>query len=204
MTKYDITQMADFVRGLMDPESERMLQEFLAGPSASSTKKELAALRHVARLAETDMNFQVPEHAVRCAKALGSIRRPEVPEVSMLKRLAMALTFDSHVAPAVAGTRDMRSADRQLVFRSRGYQIDLRLEKDANGSVVVGQLVKGDEVEPVADVSVVAMAEEQVLSRSTTGALGEFQAEGLNADSIDFLFLVDDDFCLEVSLGESD
>ena len=200
MTKYDITQMADFVRGLMDPESAQHVQDILDSSASSSAKKEVAALRHVARLAEIDMSLQVPEHAVRCVKALGSIRRPEV-ELSLLQRLSMALTFDSQVAPAVAGTRDMRSADRQLVFQSRGYQIDLRLEQDANGSVVVGQLVKdGKDVEPMVDVTVVAMADEQVISRSTTGAFGEFQAEGLNADSIDFLFLVDDEHCLEVSL----
>ena len=205
MTKYDITQMADYVRGLMDPVSEQRVQDYLESSSASSAKKQFSALRHVARLAETDRQFQVPDDAVRCVKALGSIRRPEVHEVSLLKRMTMALTFDSQVAPAVAGTRDMRSADRQLVFQSQGFQIDLRLENDANGSVVVGQVVRdGEEVEPMVEVAVLAMAQDQVLARSQTGAFGEFQAEGLNADSIDLLFLIDDELCLEISLGDSD
>ena len=205
MTKFDITQMADFVRGLMDPESEQQVQAFLRSSNASSTKKELSALRHVARLAESERKLQVPDYAVRCAKALGSLRRPEAQETSLLKRLTMALTFDSQVAPALAGTRDMRSVDRQLVFQSQGFQIDLRVEADKKGKVVVGQLIRDglDDVEPIADVPVLAMAEKEIIARSKTGAFGEFQAEGLAADSVELLFLVDDEQCLEVSLGES-
>ncbi len=204
MTKQDITQVADFVRGLMEPEAARQMEEYLQGPGASSsTQKEVSALRRVARLAEIDRNLQVPGYAVRCAKALGSVRRQETRESSLLERLTMALTFDSRMAPAFAGTRDLRSSDRQMVFQSQGFQIDLRLETDKKGSVVVGQLIKdGKDVQPVADVPILAMAEEEIIARSKTGELGEFQAEGLSAESIALLFLVDDEKCLEVSLGE--
>ncbi len=204
MTKLDITQVADFVRGLMEPEAAQQMEEYLQGPGASSsTQREVSALRHVARLAEIDRNHQVPDYAVRCAKALGSLRRTESREASLLERLAMALTFDSRIAPALAGTRDMRSADRQMVFQSQGFQIDLRLEADKKGVVVVGQLIRdGRDVQPVADVPVLAMAEEEIIARSKTGAFGEFQADGLNAESIALLFLLDDEKCLEVSLGE--
>lgn len=214
MTKSNITQLADFVRGLMDPEAEQQIESYLAG-APSSTQRELAALRHVARLAAEDQRHPIPAHAVRCAKALGSLRRPQgSTEPSLLKRLALALTFDSHSAPALAGIRGLASMGnsnvmgqgssmgRQLVFRSEGYQIDLRLESHGQGTVVVGQLVREDEeVEPMAQVPVLAMADQEVLARVETGRLGEFQAAGLPAEPFELLFLVDDDLSIEASLG---
>ncbi|MEM8932647.1 MAG: hypothetical protein AAGE94_15800 [Acidobacteriota bacterium] len=201
---FDITQWADHLRGLTDQEVGQTMEEHLALDPSSPAHREVRALERVMQLAETDRELDIPDYALRCAKALGSLQRPQtIEEPSLLDRLVMALTFDSQIAPAMAGTRDMAPSHRRMTFESADFGVDLRLEADPEGSVVVGQIWQGsgDDAEPVADVPVLAMNGRSVVAQSVTNPYGEFQADGLPDADLALVFLVDDQHCLEVSLA---
>ena len=65
----------------------------------------------VAEVGQLDSALEIPEHAVRVAKAAGSLARPQDrPETAderglgrLLRYLPFSITFDSFAEPALAG-----------------------------------------------------------------------------------------------------
>ncbi|MEM7354623.1 MAG: hypothetical protein AAF657_27695, partial [Acidobacteriota bacterium] len=106
MAEFDISDWSDFVRGVVNPETaERMRHHLESAPAA--TRRRVAALERVAELGQADRDDTVPAHAVRIAKAIASVRRPEsashtatAPQrgLAALRRLRLAITFDSLLA----------------------------------------------------------------------------------------------------------
>lgn len=202
---FDIGQWCDFVRGLLDEETETRMQQQLE--VSAGERRRVLALRQVLDVAEHDSRHAPPVWAVRSAKALGSLRRSdESHSESMWQRLVMALSFDSLASPALVGTRDAQAQDRQLIYTSEGFRVDLRIEPEADfqSTVLVGQLVKTDgELTPVADVPVLAVKQGQVVAQTKSGRFGEFQSEGLPASGVGLWLLLDEDLCLEIELGHN-
>lgn len=208
MSKYDVTIWSDYVRGLLDPATRNELSAYLELPGSVAARRTVQAFGGLLAFAARDAAAEPPAGALRSVKALGSMLRPR--EDSWLRKLQSVLVFDSASAPLLAGVRDLGHLDRQLIFRNDDYYVDLRLEQEApngapNGAwVIVGQLLREkDGVRPVAGVPVIAANVERFLSRSTTGKLGEFQAEGLPSADLRLLFLVDDELCLEVPVSNA-
>lgn len=213
---FGMAQWSDFVRGLVDPDTEERMRRVLV--SSHEARESVAALELVVQLAAAEKASTPPEWAVRCAKALGILNRRHGDEVnstwvnSIRKRIAMSLTFDSLTSPALAGTRDAQGDDRQLVFEVDDYRVDLRLEPetDFQHSVLVGQVVRlSGGVSPVAEVPVLALRRDrsgprdQVVVSTHTSRFGEFQAMGLPACQLDLLLRLDDDKYLELALPAS-
>ena len=212
----DITDWCDYVRGVAEPERmEAMVSMIEAGEAPSQLIDRLSLVAEVGHL---DSTVEVPEHAVRVAKAAGSLRRPRAVDEAesgffspgrLLRFLSFSITFDSLEQPAVAGTRNLQVADRQLSFEAEDFKVDLRLEHDTepNSTVVVGQLLHrgGEEgsstTTPVVDVPVLAVEEGRIVGRSLTGRFGEFQAEGLPNKSLSLCLLVGPNECLELPVG---
>jgi hypothetical protein len=209
---FDIGQWCDYVRGLLDADTETQMQRHLDSLGLETATRDrglVAALRHVSELAEAERAMSPPDWVVRSAKAIGSLLdRPDESKPSLWRRLAMSLSFDSLANPALVGVRDVQALDRHLVFDCDDYRVDLRVEPEADyqGSVIVGQLMRtgGDEVSPVADVPVLAVRDRSVLHQGKTGAFGEFQASGLPSANLGFRLLLEDDSCLEIEVGHND
>ena len=204
MLKYDVTTWSDYVRGLLDPATRAELAAHLELPGSEAARRTVATFGGLMKFASRDAACEPPHAALRQVKALGSLLQPQ-PESSWLTRLRSVMVFDSAATPLAAGVRDLGPSDRQLIFRSNDYYVDLRLEQEsvsgaANGSwVLVGQLLREqDGVAPVPGVSVLAASQDRFVGRSRTGPLGEFQAEGLPSSDLRLLFLVNDELCLEV------
>lgn len=213
---FDITDWCDYVRGVADPERmEAMVSMAEAGEAPSRL---IDTLSLVAEVGQLDSTLEVPEHAVRVAKAAGSLRRPtSVVEAEpgffspsrLLRFLPFSITFDSLTQPAAAGTRNLQVADRQLSVEAEGFKVDLRLEHDTepNSTVVVGQLLHRDREQgivstsPISDVPVLAVEEGRIVGRSLTGRFGEFQAEGLPNKLSSLCLLVGPDECIELPIG---
>lgn len=199
--KYDITQWADFVRGQADPASAKDMAAQLEAGDAAALRL-TATLNRVQDLARKEREVVIPEHALRRVLALGSLRRaPQQP--SLLQTLCLALTFDSAAGPALAGTRDMQSAQRQLVFEQDDFSIDLSIEAGSRGSArVVGQALRaGEQVEPLTEIPVMVVRENQVVETLQTNEFGEFQTPSLDVGDLSLRFVIDDGLCLEVPLA---
>ncbi len=206
MAGFDITEWSDYVRGVLDPETEELMREHLASESMPALNM-VAALRRVAAVGRGDAEHPVPEHAVRVAKAIGSIRRPSdsvARATSILRRLAFVITSDNLHQAARAGARDMQSSHRHLVFESDGYNVDVRWEYEVepHGTVVVGQILSRDgDTLPVCDVPILLVSGERLVGRTLTGEFGEFQTDGLPREPMTLFLLVGQEECLELPLG---
>lgn len=201
---FDMGQWCDYVRGLLDEETEHEMRRIL--DSSAEARERVAALDQVATLAAFEREHAPPEWAVRSAKALASMGRRDAPS-TWLQRLAMAVSFDSLATPALAGTRDVQTLDRQMIFDAADHRVDLRIEPEADfqGAVYVGQLMyMGETVEPVADVPVLAVRGDEILGQARTGPFGEFQASGLPGSNLGLRLILADETCLELEVGHND
>ena len=207
MSPFDITQWTDYVRDLVDDETREQMDARLE--TDRGARRTVEALRRVADVASHDREIQVPDGVLRSVYALAGQSRPEQDTASEtffegLHRAVMSLTFDSAMAPAMAGVRDAQSVNRQFFFELDDVAVELRHEPHERGGVVVGQLMRlGDEPQPLADVEVLAKSGERVIARLATGPLGEFQADQLPAHDLSFSFLLENAL-LEVPLPKND
>ena len=206
MTKYDIAQWCDFARGVTDADTENQMRRHLERSPRARRRVEL--LNHVAELGQRDQEIEVPSHALRVVKAIGSLRRPMAAASSpldrVLRRLVPTVVFDSMLEPVAAGTRDIQSHERQILFRADDYTVDVRLEQedDPPSSVVVGQLLRRNgKIAPVPKVPVLVLADGRIVGRSLTSSFGEFQAEGLPLEPLNLCLLVEPEECIEIPLG---
>ena len=150
-------------------------------------------------LARTDLQQPLPEHAMRSVKALSAIHLPE--RAPKLVSLALQLAFDSFLEPAPAGTRGLELSSRHLVYYAQNYALDLRLEYEAETDLLqLGGEILDRKFGPVSDVPTFLIADDQVVSRSTSGELGEFNMTCDNEGSIRLCLVMNDDECIDVSL----
>ena len=198
MTKFEITRWCDFVRGLAEPEEAEEMRRALASPRPP---REAAAMRRVAELARADRELDVPEWAIRGAKAIGCLQRPAdaaAASPSIWKRLAFEVVFDSLLHPAAAGTRELQTWDRQIVYRSSDYTVDVRVEYETDSTVLVGEILRNSR--PLPEVPVLVAAGERIVARALSGEFGEFQAEDLPRDSLRLSLLVGSDERIDLPL----
>ncbi len=211
MSKFDITDWSDFVRGVASPGVEgRMRSQLNTDPRA---RQIVEALGRVAALGKVDHEERAPEHAIRIAKAIAAGRRPaaarEAPQqgslraaATFLRRLRCTLAFDSRLQPAAAGTREIDTAHRQVVFEADDYRIDVRLEEEIEprSTLAVGQVrSRGEQAEPLARVPVLVFAGKDEVAHALTSRFGEFQFEGLPRRPLELCLVIGEDF-LEVPL----
>ena len=205
MTKFDITQWSDFVRGLTDAETEEAMRGALEKGQGEDART-VNLLRQVAEVGRLDHEFKIPDHALRGAKAIGSLQRPESaqePSSSWLRFLPFSVSYDSLLQPAAVGTRNLHTLDRQMVFDTEDYTVEVRLEQEnePSSTVLVGEILeKTDTVRPVPQVPVLIKASGQIVAQSTTGPFGEFQAEGLPTDPLTLALLVNETECIQLPL----
>ena len=207
MTKFDIVQWCDYVRGVSDAEEESRMREHLE--SDPQARRAVELFSRVRSVAEADNAFSIPDYALRIAKAAASVSRApaEVPDASVWRFLPFRVAFDSLCSPALAGTRDLHSSYRQVQFQTDEYALDVRLEHSPGpqGTAVVGQILKlGDEPVAMAEIPVLVAAEGRIVERSLTSRFGEFHAEDLPKSPLHLYALVGEDSCIAVPLASQD
>lgn len=226
MTRIDITDWCDFIRGVADPEVDETLHRRLAEDAAARRTVEI--LQRVDAVSQVDRALNIPEHALRGAKALASLQRPnhavdetrsteplsdearsaEGPEgeswwSTLLERLPVRVAFDNLLQPSVAGTRDLQSPHRQILFEADEYTVDVRWEQeaDAQHTVVIGQALKRDEAtQPLTNLPIYVIAENKIVARAQTNRFGEFQADKLPKKPLRLCLLVGERTCLDLPL----
>lgn len=132
-------------------------------------------LRAVVVAARAEAAVEPPEHAVRYAHAVYSLRKPE----TLLKRLVARLVHDSAREPLPAGLRAGVKLSRRALYAAGNYQVDLQLERQPASDVItlIGQLVGGPQPNKLEDIPVWLMERERLVERTSCNAFGEFQLE---------------------------
>ena len=203
MTRFDIHDWSDFVRGTAAPDKAEQMREHLASASPA-TRRTVDLLRRVTEVGRSDHESPVPEHALRIAKAIGSVPRSAddaQPDSPLWRRLRGTLTFDSLSQAAPAGTRNLEGSHREVVFEAESYRVDLRLEQEIEprSTTAVGQVTRGDSAQPIAQAPVLVFSGPQEIGRTLTSRYGEFQFEALPRKALDLCVVAGEDF-LEIPL----
>ena len=174
---FEITEWLDFLHGFAG-EAERAAMQRHLDTGCNQCGSTVGMLRKLIATATSDAQYQVPEHALHMARAIYALQRPE--QVQVLPRVLARLVFDSFREPALAGVRSQERLARQAMYQAGDYCVDLRIEQQRGvpGVVLVGQIANSTNPEQkLADVPVILMGGDQVLSRTQSNRFGEFQME---------------------------
>jgi hypothetical protein len=177
MTHYEIEQWVDFSRGLIDTaERARMTGHLASGCKACEQLSSLTT-----RLVVTCGNLttiEVPEYAVRMARAIFPVRAPERPKRG--NRLPIELIFDSFLAPAAVGLRSTWQVGWQGLYRAGECSVDLRIEPELKSprAAVIGQITNHvSPTEAMGDLAITLRAGKLVVAETHSNRFGEFQME---------------------------
>ncbi len=177
MKHFDITQWADYVRGLGDSVARTAMAEHLSG-GCRKCQATVALFEKMAPVAQAEVRLQVPDYAVHCAKAIYVLQQPET--VQLLPGLRSKLVFDSFTMPLPAGVRSQHAISRQTLYEAGDYAMDLRQEHERGSRQVtlVGQIAsRKDPGNPVAGIPVCLLSGRTVVARAVSNQFGEFQME---------------------------
>jgi hypothetical protein len=202
MSHFDIADWTDYARNLVDDDTRETLDTHLASGCARC-RRTLSAIERILTLVHNDLQQPVPEHAMRSVKALSALNLPE--RAPRLVSLALQLAFDSFLEPAPAGTRGVDLSSRHLVYYAQNYALDLRLDYEPGTRMLqLGGEILDRKHGPVANVPTFLIADDEVVSRSTSGERGEFAMTCDTERSIRLCLVISDDECIDVSLDRDD
>lgn len=176
MKHFNIWQWVDFIRDLGEEETRAAMASHLSSRCARC-QKIVKVLRGVALTARGELVCEPPEHAIRLAQAIYSLRRPDTAN---LPRLIARLMHDSVRAPLPAGIRAQNRLSRHALFEAGSYYLDLQLEQQpASGLVtLLGQLA--DRTGPersTSEVPVWLKERKRLVATALCNRFGEFQLE---------------------------
>ena len=138
-----LEQMVAFVRGQVDPaDRERIAGHLATGCAACQKNQSWGNL--VSGLLTGDQAADFPDDLIQWSVSQFKVhvRRPESRWQTWIARLV----FDSHMVQPQAQVRTVSvepGASRQLLFRTKDYDVDLRLDPGANPGAgrIVGQIL---------------------------------------------------------------
>lgn len=177
MKHYESTEWLDYLRGFVGEARRGEMESHLATKCAKCTAN-VTQLQKLMATAQAEAQYEVPEPAVRMAKAIYALQRPA--EVQLLPKVLAKLVFDSFREPALEGVRGQQRITRQAMYEAGDYCVDIRMEQERGATTValVGQIVnRAVPEQKIADVPILLMAGKDVLGRARSNQFGEFQLE---------------------------
>jgi hypothetical protein len=176
MKHFSIWQWIDYVRVLGDDVVRSAMDAHLFS-GCGRCQRTVNVLRGVASAAREEAAYEPPEHAIRYARAIYSLSRPEKARVP---RLIARLVHDSIRGPLPAGMRSQDRSSRHALYEAGSYCLDLQLEQQrASGLIMlIGQLA--DRKRPAtstADVPIWLMHRKSLVASALCNPFGEFQLE---------------------------
>ena len=204
---FDVTEWADYVRGLSSPEQIRAMTAHLEdGCTKCNKTKELVS--RFATVCLREAGYEVPRDAEQRVKALAT--QNSAPNRPLLERIWASLVYDSLSNPQPVGVRGGHQIDRHSLFQAGDYSVDLRFEheKGSANMVLVGQIAnKKAPDDVIANVLVMlvagSVAGPRELARSMSNSFGEFQMEYIPEKDLRLLVPLESrGLELEVQLGK--
>src|SRR3989442_14229263 len=177
MKHLDLIQLTDYIRGAT-AEGQGGAMEAPPPTGCQKCRLTVALLHKLAAAARSDSQVQVPDYALRCARAIFLLQQPE--KVQILPRIPARLLYDSFREPLPAGLRTQQRLSRQTLYQAGDYSLDLRLENERGSSRValVGQIENRKQPgKRLGSFPVQLLSGKQVLAQATSNSLGEFQME---------------------------
>ena len=176
MNHFTIWQLVDFARGVAGETDGAAMDAHLASGCSRCTRM-VTTLRRVTAIARAEAETEPPEGAIRYARALFSLYRPEKLGFG---RLIGRLIHDSGLAPLPAGMRAEGRSTRYLLYQAGTYYLDVQVQHDPESArlTLVGQL-SDRAVQPTstANLPIWLMDRKGLVASGFSNRLGEFQLE---------------------------
>lgn len=176
MSHYEIGEWADYVRGLVQAERANEMSEHLLACDGCRDDRDLLA--SVALRMQSDLQYEVPEFAVRYARALFAVNA--TPRKTLLQKITGHLVFDTLQDAALAGARSCGSSMRHALYEAGDYSVDLRLEeeKPSGRMSMIGQLaLRSQTPNSLSGLPILLMSGREVLAQAISNEFGEFQMD---------------------------
>jgi hypothetical protein len=190
----------DLVNQVLSPGQRLALERHLEC-GCERCMKTISRWRRIRRMAAAEASHQPPNEAVRIAKAAfaGSPWAP-VRKVSGV----IEVLFDSSLQPALEGVRSAGAGTRRMLYRADPFQVDLQIEAQGGGSVVVtGQLLDLRDPEVVGShVPLMLSNLRGGVIRATTNQYGEFREEIEGTGDLELVFHGANDKPITISLHD--
>lgn len=205
MKHYTIWDWADFVRGVAEDKARAAMQAHLSS-GCSRCERTVRVLSAVSDAARGEAHYDPPDRALRYARALYSLHRPEKTGFA---RLIGRLIHDSALAPQPAGMRSEGQADtRHLLYEAGGYYLDVQVDQQRESGRVslVGQIAARNNPDAhTANLPVWLLDRTSLVASTLSNRFGEFQLEAAPARNLLLRVpLPDVGKRLEVSLSQPD
>jgi len=177
MKHYTIEQWVDYSRGVGEAQQRTQMEAHLAGGCEDCRRLRALSAKLVA-ICSTMNTIEVPDYALRMARAIFPVRIPDRPKRG--NRLPIEAIFDSFLVPAPAGLRATWQIGWQGLYRAGECSVDLRIEPELKSAraAVIGQIT--NHVSPATEMSnlpVSLRAGKEVIAETTSNRFGEFQME---------------------------
>jgi hypothetical protein len=167
-------QWVDFARGVAEGEDRQAMEAHLAS-GCSRCYQRVTRFHQMTAMAQAETATEPPDSAIRYAKALFSLHRPEQSSVA---RIIGRLIHDSSLAPLAAGLRAEASSTRYLLYEAGPYYLDVQVEREAGSDRLnlVGQL-SDRSVPPTstANLPIWLMHRKRLVASAFSNSFGEFQ-----------------------------
>ena len=176
MSHYAIDQWVDLNRGLIDGESAAVMRAHVEGCHECAHLSDFT-LRLV-QVCTSSANVEVPESAVRLARAIFPVRAASRPKRG--NRVPIELIFDSFLAQAPVGLRATWQIGWQGLYRAGDCSVDLRIEPELKSSraAVIGQITNHVRPEEsMSDLPVSLRLGNELIAETVSNRFGEFQME---------------------------
>jgi len=180
MKHFTIWDWVDFSRGVAD-EGMRAAMEAHLSSDCTRCERTVRVLRGVSAAARGEAQYEPPDRAMRYARALYSLHRPEKTGFA---RLVGRLVHDSALAPLPAGMRSEAQIDatRHLLYEAGGYYLDVQVEQQSESGRVslVGQIAARNNPDAnTGNLPVWLLNRTTLVASTTSNRFGEFQLEGV-------------------------
>ena len=173
MKQFTIWQWTDYVRRLGEGLDRSAMETHLSS-GCPRCRRTVKILSGVALAAQAEARYEPPEHAMRYARAVYSLHRPEKAGVS---RLTARLVHDSFRDPLPAGMRAQNRLSRQALYEAGTYYLDLQLEHQAASGLVtlIGQVAdRNKPATSTANVPVMLIERKTVMASTLCDRFGAF------------------------------
>jgi len=190
----------DLVNQVLSPSQRLALERHLECGCERCTKT-ISRWRRIRRMAAAEASHQPPNEAVRIAKAaFAGSPWARVRKVSGV----IEVLFDSFLQPALEGVRSAGAGTRRMLYRADPFQVDLQIEAQGGGSVVVtGQLLDLRDPEVVGShVPLMLSNLRGRVIRATTNQYGEFREEIEGTGDLELVFHGANDKPITISLHD--
>lgn len=176
-THFTTEEWADFERQAVPVQRRKAMNRHLE-LGCKACRDSWMTWQNVLKIAQNESANEPPAFLVRIAKSSYELVRP-LEKASWITQIA-ELAFDSFRQPLLAGVRSSSGAARQMLYKSGGMTVDIRLEPEAGTSrlSLVGQLLDSEKPDRIPqNVPVFLRAGIGHFASTTTNEFGEFHFE---------------------------